>query len=475
MSPDNDIDDMRRVFSAQRAAARADRLVTSAVRVDRLRRAVELLVDNEAALCAALNEDFGHRSVTASRMSDIVPPIRALKHAITNIERWLADEPRAIGEAYVKAGANGIVRYQPKGVVGNILPWNAPLNVGFSSLAGMFAAGNRIIIKPSEFAPATALKMQELVSRYFDPTELAVVTGGVDLGRAFAALPFDHILYTGSPAVGRHILAAAAANLTPVTLELGGKCPVIIGRSADVELATDRVVMGKMINAGQVCLAPDYVLAPRDREAEIVAGLLRNAELTYPRSEDNDDYTAIINEPHRHRIDSLLIDAREKGADIVLAHGDSETENHLKRRLTIVRNASPNMRVMQEELFGPILPILTYGHIEEAIQHVNENANPLALYYFGSDPSEEDQVLRATLSGGVTINDVIAHVSHEELPFGGVGNSGTGAYHGFDGFKTFSHARSIYRQSNLDLAGMSGGRAPFGAKIEATLAAAIRK
>jgi coniferyl-aldehyde dehydrogenase len=466
---------MHDVLALQRKAFAAEGVVSIAARHDRIQRAIDLLVDNEGSICEALDEDFGHRSRTASRMSDIVPAIRALKYARSHFEEWMADDQRAIAEGLAKIGASGYVRYQPKGVIGNITPWNAPFNVGFSPLAAILAAGNRVMIKPSEYAPAAAELMRSLVERYFDPSEVAVFTGGVEVGKAFAALPFDHLLYTGSPEVGRQILAAAAANLVPVTLELGGKCPVIIGRSADVNRAADRIILGKMINAGQVCLSPDYLLVPIEMEELIAERLAGHARAAYPNVEDNDDYTAVLDKRQRARLDELLNDAQSKGAVLISAHGESFRSDDIKRALTLVRQPHDQMRVTQEEIFGPILPIVPYDTIENALRYVNARPRPLGLYYFGEDSNEEDQVLAGTISGGVTVNDVIAHVAHEELPFGGIGNSGMGAYHGLDGFRTFSHARAVYRQTSVDLASLSGARPPFGEKIDRTLESAIVK
>jgi coniferyl-aldehyde dehydrogenase len=467
-------EDMHALLATQRAAFDADLAVPAQTRIDRLQRAVDLLVDNESTICGALNRDFGHRSRTASLMSDIVPPIRALKYARDNVERWMADEPRDIAEGYTKAGASARVTYHPKGVVGNIIPWNAPFNVGFSPLSAIFAAGNRAMIKPSEHTPHAAELMRELVQRYFDETELAVFPGGLAVAQAFAALPFDHLLYTGSPEVGRHILAAAAANLVPVTLELGGKCPVVIGRSADIAMTVDRIVLGKMINAGQVCLSPDYLLVPKEMESAIADRIVEVASATYPGVEENGDYTAVIDDRQRARLDGLLADANNQGAKIIQAHGGPVCDGK-KRPLTLICNVHDQMRVTREEIFGPILPIIPYDDIGQALRYINVRPRPLGLYYFGRDEAEEAMILSSTISGGVTVNDVIAHVAHEQLPFGGVGNSGMGAYHGFDGFKTFSHGRAVYRQTSVDLAGLSGARPPFSEKIIQTLEAALTK
>jgi coniferyl-aldehyde dehydrogenase len=364
---------------------------------------------------------------------------------------------------------------QPKGVVGIIAPWNFPVNLVMAPLAGVFAAGNRAMVKTSEFTPVTAALFEDLVPRYFAAEELAFVSGGPDVGKAFAELPFDHLLFTGATGIGRHILHAAADNLTPVTLELGGKSPVILGRSADIAQATERVAIGKMMNAGQICLAPDYMLVPAEQEAEVVAGLTRAASAMYPTLLSNPDYTSVINDRHFQRLTTWIDDARAKGGDVIVvnpANEDFSTSNARKMPLHIIRNPTDDMTVMQEEIFGPVLPVRSYDTIETAIGEVNRRDRPLALYYFGRDAAERRRVLDRTISGAATIDDVIFHVSQEELPFGGIGPSGMGAYHGEVGFKTFSHARAIYRQPRIDVAKLAGLKPPYG---KATMKAVARQ
>jgi coniferyl-aldehyde dehydrogenase len=341
----------------------------------------------------------------------------------------------------------------------------------------MLAAGNRVMIKPSEFTPATAELLHELVARYFDETEIAVIEGGSDVGHQFASLPFDHLLFTGSTAVGQLVLAAAAKNLVPVTLELGGKSPVIVGRSASIEQAADRIVLGKLLNAGQVCLSPDYLLVPRELHGALVDEIKHRAQDSYPDILTNPDYCAIINDRHRDRLDAVIADARSWGAEIVEINetGVTGSRTDIKRALTLILNPHDDMKALREEMFGPILPIVAYDTISEAIAHVNARPRPLGLYYFGNDPGEEAMVLAQTISGGVTVNDVLSHVVHEQLPFGGIGPSGMGAYHGMDGFRTFSHARSVYRQTSADLAGMAGTRPPYGATLEKVVLGALTK
>ncbi|MGK6356970.1 coniferyl aldehyde dehydrogenase [Sphingomonas sp. DT-207] len=463
---------MREILEAQRRAFMAELPVPLDLRKDRLRRAAAMIADNAARFCDALSEDFGHRSREQSMITDIAASVAPLRHAIKHLGRWAKAERKPTMFPLGLLGARARVEYQPKGVVGIIAPWNFPVNLVMSPLAGVLAAGNRAMVKTSEFTPAVAALFEELCPRHFAPEELAFVSGGPEIGKAFAALPFDHLLFTGATGIARHILHAAADNLTPVTLELGGKSPVILGRSADVARATERVAMGKMLNAGQVCLAPDYMLVPEEKEADVVAGLVSAATAMYPSLLANPDYTAMINDRHHARLIDWIDDARAKGAEVIAvnpANEDFAASNSRKLPLHIIRGATDEMKVMQEEIFGPVLPVRGYATIDEAIDEVNRRDRPLALYHFGSDAGERRRVMDRTLSGGVTLDDVIFHVSQEELPFGGIGPSGMGAYHGEAGFRTFSHARSVFRQSRLDVAKLAGMKPPYGKATWATI------
>ena len=462
--------DMRAILEAQRAAFNAEMPVTISVRKDRLRRAIALVKDNAARFCDALSEDFGHRSREQSMITDIAASVGPLKHAMKHVDGWSRRDRRSVQFPLGLLGARAWVEYQPKGVVGVISPWNFPVNLVMGPLAGIFAAGNRAMVKTSEYTPAVAALFEEVSAKLFDPSELAFVSGGPEVGKAFSELPFDHLIFTGATGIGRHILHAAADNLVPVTLELGGKSPVIVWRSADVTRATDRVVTGKMMNAGQICLAPDYMLVPDTHEKQVIDGLVAGATAQYPWLLNNPDYTAIINDRHFERLSGWLDDARAKGAEIVTVNPANEDfANARKMPLHIVRNATDDMTVMQEEIFGPILPVRTYKHIDDAIGEVNRRDRPLGLYYFGSDGDERRRVMDRTISGGVTLDDVIFHVSMEDLPFGGVGPSGMGSYHGSDGFKTFSHARAVFKQAKLDVAKLAGLKPPYGKATAKTI------
>ena len=321
------------------------------------------------------------------------------------------------------------------------------------------------MIKPSEFTPATSDRMRELVSDAFGEDELAVITGGPDVAQAFSSLPFDHLVFTGSTATGRKVMEAAAKNLVPVTLELGGKSPTIIGKGADLTRAGERIALGKMLNAGQICLAPDYLLVPEDQEEGVVAAVQLGVHEMYPTLLDNEDYTAIISDKHFERLKGLVEDARSKGAEVIEVNPGKESfsgANTRKMPLTILRNVTDDMQAMREEIFGPVLPVKTYKAVDEAIGYINDHDRPLGLYYFGSDTKEREAVLERTISGGVTVNDVIFHISVDDMPFGGVGPSGIGSYHGPEGFREFSHARSTYQQPKIDIAKLAGLKPPYG-------------
>lgn len=469
---------MRETLELQRTAFMAELPVSLDARRDRLTRCIALLADHAGPLCDALSDDFGHRSREQSMITDIGASIRSLKHALGHVARWSRPERRKLEFPLGLLGARARVEYQPKGVVGVIAPWNFPVQLIMGPVGGAFAAGNRVMVKTSEYTPAVSALLEELAPQYFDRSELAFFSGGPEAGRAFAELPFDHLIFTGATGIGKHILHAAADNLTPVTLELGGKSPTIIGRGANIAQASERIALGKMMNAGQICLAPDYLLVPREQEAEVVEGVRRAASALYPTLLGNPDYTSVINARHATRLAGYLDDARAKGAEVIEvnpAGEDLAASNGNKMALHIVRNVTDDMTVMQEEIFGPVLPVKTYERLDEAIDYVNGRDRPLGLYYFGADGAEQRRVLDRTISGGVTLNDVVFHVSMEDLPFGGIGPSGMGSYHGLDGFRTFSHAKAVYRQPRIDVAKLAGFKPPYGKATKATIARDVRK
>ncbi|MBV8501906.1 MAG: coniferyl aldehyde dehydrogenase [Paucibacter sp.] len=455
---------MNDIFARQRAAFAAERDPSEAVRRDRLDRAIALLSDHRRDWGDAMAADFCGRSQELTLIVDIVGSIDALRFARKNLRRWMAPERRRANFPYNVLGGGAEIQWQPKGVVGNIVPWNFPVAAMFAPLAGILAAGNRALIKFSELAPHTAALCEELLPRAFDASEVASVCGGPELGAAFAGLPFDHLLFTGSTRVGALVMQAAAANLTPVTLELGGKSPVVIGQEADLSLAARRVVWGKLLNAGQACIAPDYVLVPRDRLEDFIQSLQREVARQYPSLGDNPDYTSIISAAHMQRLRAYVEDARDRGARIVEINPRCEDlaarTDTRKLAPTLIVAPPGDSRVMQEEIFGPLLPLLPYERLSDAIGHITARPHPLALYCFGS-AAEAEAVLAGTISGGAVVNDTMVHVLQDRLPFGGVGASGMGAYHAEFGFRTFSHARSVFRSPRADALTLL--RPPYGA------------
>ena len=468
---------MRSVLERQRQAHLKAGPLSAEARIEWLDRAIGLLVGHKDAIADALREDFGHRSVHATLLTDVSGSIAPLKHAKGNLRKWMKREKRKVSPAILGLlGAKAYIEYQPKGTVGIISPWNFPVNLTFTPLAGVFAAGNRAMIKPSEFTPRTSELMARMFASAFDPSEVAVFTGGAEVGGAFSRLPFDHLLFTGATSIAYHVMKAAAENLVPTTLELGGKSPVIIGESADMALTAKRVMMGKTLNAGQICLAPDYVMVPQDRAREFVGAAASAISAMFPTLKDNPDYTSVINQRHFDRLTGYIDDARAKGAEIIElnpAKEDFRQQPYHKIPPTLVLNPTDDMAIMKDEIFGPLLPVKTYTNVDEAIGYVNGHDRPLGLYYFGKDGAEQERVLSRTTSGGVSVNDVVMHVSMEDLPFGGIGPSGMGAYHGIDGFRTFSHAKAVFQQAGRDLTAMM--RPPYGAAIQKMLDGGIKR
>lgn len=467
---------MRSVLEQQKRQQITKGPPSAALRKDRLTRCIDLLLTHKDDFIAAMNADFGVRSLDMTALTDIAGAIAPLKSARAQLDRWMRPMKRKVTPAALGVlGARAQVRFQPKGVVGIISPWNFPVQLAFDAIAGAFAAGNRVMLKPSEFTPTTSALLARTLDLYFDEDEIAVIVGGPEVGAAFSALPFDHLIFTGATSVGRHVMRAAADNLTPVTLELGGKSPVVIGRSAEIAKTAARVMAGKTMNAGQICLAPDYVLAPQESIGGFVEAAKQSVAKMYPTIKDNGDYTSMVNQRHYDRVRGLIADARAKGAEIIEinpAGEDFGQQEHHKIPPTLIVGATDDMSVMQEEIFGPVLPIRGYTAIEETVAEINARPRPLALYYFGGDSAESEMLLARTHSGGVTINDVIFHVTMDDLPFGGVGPSGIGAYHGERGFREFSHEKAIYRQTPSELIAMM--RPPYGETFRKQVAARIK-
>ena len=439
-------DMLSQLLQRQRDAFAKERYPDMRSRRDCLERIAELVQRHEGALVEAVDRDFGHRSAHETRLAELYIVAAEARHAIRRLPRWM--KPRRVATPWHLLPARASIIRQPLGVVGVISPWNYPVQLALAPVIAALAAGNRVMLKPSELTPATSALLAELVRASFRDDEFAVVLGDASIGQAFAALPFDHLFFTGSTAVGRRVALAAAANLTPVTLELGGKSPVIFDDHADLDAAIPRMIVGKLLNAGQTCIAPDYALVPTSRLDAFVETAQRSVRALYPNIAANPDYSSIVNPRHYARLIALLEDARSKGARII-ALGSENAASSYPRRLppTLVANVRDDMDVMREEIFGPLLPVETYTTLDEAIAKLNRRPHPLAMYWFGDNPHRRARLLHETLAGGLTVNDTLWHFAHEGLPFGGVGASGTGVYHGEYGFATFSATKPVYVQS----------------------------
>lgn len=454
------MDVLEACFNAQRQAFKR-KMPGYGERVYALRSLERALLAHKNDLIDAISDDFGGRAAEETLALELFPTLAEIRHAVANLKRWMAPRRVPVGWQFWPASAEVI--YQPLGVVGILSAWNYPLFLSYGPLANALAAGNRVMLKPSEFAPKTADLLRSMAVELFSPEYVSVILGEAETGAEFSRLPFDHLLYTGSARVGKLIMRAAAENLTPVTLELGGKSPALIHSEYPLERAAERILAGKLYNAGQTCVAPDYVMVPSGRQAEFVEQAQRIATRMYPRLAANPDYTRIINDRHYARLAALLDDAQSKGARVIPVNPANEECDHLNRVFApaLVTGATGDMLLMQEEIFGPILPIVPYDTLDEAIDYVNARPHPLAFYYFDQNRGRVEQVLQRTFAGGVTVNDCMFHVGLCTLPFGGVGPSGMGRYHGFDGFETFSHKKGVFlqrRRTPLSLL-----RPPYGA------------
>jgi acyl-CoA reductase-like NAD-dependent aldehyde dehydrogenase len=442
---------VHQAFGVQRLAHAQALPAVLALRRDRLARLLDMVLKNCDALAVAIDHDFAGRSRHETQLLELFPALEGVRHARRHVRQWMRPQRRGTSLWFLPGRSE--VRPQALGVVGIVVPWNYPVFLAVAPLAAALAAGNRAMVKMSEFTPATGELFAALVARAFDPAEVTVVNGSAEVAQEFVALPFDHLLFTGSTAVGRQVMRAAAANLTPVTLELGGKSPAIIGPGARLDVAAERILLGKCVNAGQTCIAPDYVLIPAGRIEEFTTLAKGVVSRFYPRLRNNPDYSSIVNDRHRARLAGLAEDAVARGATLVPLHAD-DLSGTPKNVPQLVLGGTDAMAVMHEEIFGPLLPVVPYGTLDEAIAYVNARPRPLALYIFDEDRANVDAVLERTVSGGVSVNETLLHVAQENLPFGGVGASGMGAYHGRDGFDTFSKLKPVFRQSRLNGLGL---------------------
>jgi coniferyl-aldehyde dehydrogenase len=448
MTPSTSIDSgLATILATQRKAFLAESVPSAADRRADLTTLHDLLIDNRKAIAQALREDFGARSRYETEIADIATTLHTVRFARKHVGKWMQPRRRKTGIWFVPA-ANRIIP-QPKGCIGIMVPFNFPINLAVGPLSSALAAGNRAMLKMSELTPHVGELFARLVEERFPSEKITVVNGGLEVSQEFSALPFDHLLFTGSTAVGRHIMRAAADNLTPVTLELGGKSPVIIGEDYPLAWAADRIVWGKLFNSGQICIAPDYVMVPKGKEAEFATYAQAAARKLYPKLAGNDDYTAVINDQHYQRLTDTVADAKAKGAVVEQVADPAESRSERKLPLTVVLNPTDDMKILQDEIFGPLLPVKGYESVDDAISYVNEHARPLALYVFSNKSETQNRVLEQTTSGGVAINDTLMHYMQDDMPFGGIGPSGMGVYHTGEGFDTFSHLKPVFKQRGV--------------------------
>ncbi len=453
-----------------REAQARDPMPSWDVRAARLRALEKMLTEQRAAFAAAISTDFGHRPVEETELLEFYPSMSNLRHSLKHGRRWM--RPRRGLANLVFLPARTTLMPQPRGVVGIIVPWNYPLYLAVGPLIDALTAGNRVMLKMSEFTPGFSALFAEQVAKYFKPDEIVVVTGDAEVAQAFSALPFDHLLFTGSTAVGHHVMRAAAANLTPVTLELGGKSPAIVGPSARMDNAAERILFGKLVNAGQTCIAPDYVLVPRERMPEFLDAARKTVDRLYPSLGTQGQYASIVSDRQFQRLAKLRDDAAAAGARIEPLSDAQESPRQRLLPPVMLTGVNDNMAVMQDEIFGPLLPVLPYDSLDEAITYIAAHPQPLALYLFEESRATIDHVLARTHAGGVTINDTLYHIAQHGLPFGGVGPSGIGGYHGEAGFRTFSHVKSVFHQARFNGAGMLNP--PYGAQFRRMLKLLLR-
>jgi coniferyl-aldehyde dehydrogenase len=457
---------MRALFDAQFHASRQQIEVPLLLRRDRMQRMRQLIDQHSAALAEAVQADFGVRSPQLTEVADFL----VLRALISDLEKHLVawTKPRRVPTPLYLQPASAHIQRQPLGVIGVIGPWNYPLQLTLGPAVTALAAGNRVMIKPSELTPHSSALLAQLLHQAFAADELCVVQGGADVAHEFASLPFDHLLFTGSTAVGRKVAAAAAANLTPTTLELGGKSPCILDASVNLADAAIKIAHGKLLNAGQTCIAPDYVMLPRGMEAAFEQAYGAAVARLFPTIAGNPDYAAILTDRHLSRLQSLVSEAQSQGARVVTLGqgGDAGNTASLNRQMapSLVFDAPADSRLMSEEIFGPVLPVLSFETPDDAVAYINERPRPLALYWFGSNTAARDRVLQRTVSGGVTVNDTLMHIAHENLPFGGVGESGWGAYHGEAGFLRFTQQKPVLVQSRFAMGDLF--YPPYGAKFD---------
>ena len=457
---------VQQAYDRLRAAQRANPYPSRADREDRLERLEKMIRIHQEDFVQAISADFGNRSRHETLIADVLIALDGVRDARRQVRTWM--EPQAVRPRWFFLPSSSYIEHLPRGVVGVIAPWNYPVDLALGPLAGALAAGNRVMIKPSELTPKTSEAIARAVRESFSSEEVVVLEGGAEVAQAITQLPLDHLLFTGSTHVGKMVARAAAENLTSTTLELGGKSPTLIHPDYPLEKAAERIAIGKLFNAGQTCIAPDYVLVPKGSEEKFARAFREVVKRLYPDPGNNPDYTSIANPRSFERLKALLTDAESKGAKVERLVELPVQVGARKLAPTLVFGANDQMKVMQEEIFGPILPIQGYDSIDGALEYINSHPRPLAFYYFDSDQHRATELLRRTMSGGACLNDTLIHFAQEDLPFGGIGPSGNGAYHGFTGFQTFSHARGVYVSSPLSQVGRLQAP-PYGKLLERAL------
>ena len=462
--------DLAHLLAAQRAAYRRDGAPSLATRRADLSKLRAALIANRSKIEAAINTDFGHRSRHETSIMELAGMIGGIDYLHKNLRRMMRPEKRHVA-IHMRVGS-ARVEYQPLGVVGVMAPWNYPVVLALMPVVTAMAAGNRVMLKPSEFTPTINALLEEILGSLFPSEQIAVVNGDAAVGAAFSALPFDHLIFTGSTVVGHKVMKAASEHLVPVTLELGGKSPVIVEKGHPLAHASAGIVFGKLVSGGQTCIAPDYAFVQENDLAEFLSSYDAAVISAYPEGPSGEDYTWVLNDRHLSRLNGLLDDARAKGASVREVGRAGQNAHPRAMRPTVVLGVTDDMTIAHEEIFGPILPVFTYRTIEDAISFIDARPRPLALYYYGHDKAIQRKVLDGTTSGNVTINGTIMHIAQDDLPFGGVGASGIGAYHGIEGFRRLSHAKGIYEQGRWNSATLL--RAPFGKMAERILGFVLR-
>jgi coniferyl-aldehyde dehydrogenase len=442
--------DLQATLDVQRQAFMRQGSPDLKCRLDRLQRCVAMVVENQGALCEAVSDDFGNRAVQMTRAADFFTVTSQVKYIKKRLAKWMKTVKRRPDFPFNLTGAKAYLYYQPLGVIGILSPWNGPVGIPLAAVVDALSAGNRVMLKASENAPRTAELLQALVAKYFSPDEFTVITGEAEVATAFTKLPFDHLMYTGGPGIARHVMRSAADNLVPVTLELGGKCPVIINADADIQMAAQKVVGGRSVNSGQACISPDYVLLPEDQVENFIQAAAATIAKMYPSILDNPDYASIINQRHYERIKGYIDEAKAAGCRVIELNPANEALPSEEKRIippTLVIDPPPHLKVINEEIFGPVQAVVGYEALDQAIAIVNSKPRPLTTYFFGNDNAAKEKVLAEIYTGGTTINDVYMGTACTDLPFGGVGNSGMGRHMGGDsGFKAFSNEKAVFEQ-----------------------------